>query len=124
MIETVTKVNGIPLDLLIEIARIIDGNPKLLEDRANGYAVGYEKGYKDAIKAFHDAMEEAVNKPPSMLYKNENFSIHGFQFNIEPKMQPKLFDDELMYRLHRDVEVIPQEIVVAIKTKGEKDEEE
>lgn len=121
MSETVTKVNGIPLDLLIEIARIINGNPKLLKDMANGYAVGYEKGYKDAIKAFHDAMEEAVNKPPSMLYKNEDFNIHGFQFNIEPKMQPKLFDDELMYRLHRDVAVMPKEIVVAIKANKAKE---
>ena len=60
MSETVTKVNGIPLD--DEVARLLDDNPKM-------------------------------------------------------------FDDELMCRLHRDVEVIPQEIVVAIKTKGEKDEE-
>jgi hypothetical protein len=54
-----------------------------------------------------------------MLYKNENFSINGFQFNIEPKMQPKLFDDELMYRLHNDISVIPQEILVAIKKSKE-----
>ena len=115
MSETVTKVNGIPLDLLIEIARLINGNPKLLEDMANGYAFGYEKGYKDAVKAVKEAVCREITKP---IYDNAG-TLPIPKIKFEPYKPPT--DISALYRYNQSI-TAPKGIVVGIKT--EKREEE
>ena len=119
MSETVTKINGIPLDVLLEIERLINGNPKLLENMANGYAFGYEKGYADAIDVIHKKICQEITPPK---YK-EAGALEIPKIKLEPYKRPEN-DASVFYRWGRPITEVPQEIVAGIKLKqgGERNE--
>ena len=121
MSETLTKICGIPIDDLLAIARIINCNPNLLEEISSGYSWGYQKGYEDAVKAFNEKVLNAVKKEP-IYFKNDDFNIHGFQFEISPIKPPK-HDISTLYRHDRPI-TVPKAMVVSIKTEKTKEEKE